>query len=92
MMREKSLKLMPVNVYVDPEKSGEKRQQLRRCKEVLGSRKRGLSNRVVAGVRVSDVAEIVVGLFKEEIMRRWPVEFVTLMLSFQPIGALARVG
>ena len=88
MMREKSLKLMPVNVYVDPEKSGEKRPY---CLEVLGNRKCDKCT-CVTGIRVSDVVEIVVGLFKEEIMRRWPVEFVTLMLSFQPIGALARVG
>ena len=46
----------------------------------------------VTGIRVNDVADIVVGLFYEELKRRWPEEFATIMVSFQPIGALARVG
>lgn len=46
----------------------------------------------MTGVRVNDVVDIVVGLFKEELKHRWPEEFATLMVSFKPIGALARVG
>lgn len=41
LIHEKLIELMPVNVYVDPEKSGEKRQQTRAG---LSGRYGGLSN------------------------------------------------
>ena len=46
----------------------------------------------LAGVRVGDVTDIVCNLFVEEMLRRWPVEAVSWITSFQPVGALARVG
>ena len=36
--------------------------------------------------------KIVENLYWEEILRRWPEEAVNLFSSFQPVGALARVG
>ena len=44
------------------------------------------------GVRVGDVIEIVQTLYMNEIKGRWPAEVASIFISFQPIGALARVG
>lgn len=65
MIRDKSLEVMPANVYVDP---------------------------VQNGVRVGDVIEIVRTLYWNDISRRLPAEVASIFISFQPIGALARVG
>ena len=65
MIRDKSLEVMPANVYVDP---------------------------VQNGVRVGDVIEIVETLYRNDISRRLPAEVASIFISFQPIGALARVG
>ena len=65
MIRDKSLEVMPANVYVDP---------------------------VQNGVRVGDVIEIVWTLYCNDTSRRLPAEVASIFISFQPIGALARVG
>ena len=44
------------------------------------------------GVRVGDVVEIVTSLYWNEFTRNAPQEIASVFVSFQPIGALARVG
>ena len=38
------------------------------------------------------MTDIVLTMYKREICGRWPTEAVNLFTSFQPVGALARVG